>query len=63
MHTPGSDGSELAYLQILNKQDEGSIRAQRKACLGLLHIKALQVDVCQGDMEGAKHWDCRIWAN
>ncbi len=48
------------HLQILHQKDEGTIRSQDQACLGLLHVKALQVDVCQGDMKGAEDRNCMI---
>ncbi len=48
----------MGHLQVLHQKDKGSIRSQYKACLGLLHVKALQVDVCQGNMEGAEDRNC-----
>lgn len=46
------------HLQILHQENERSIRPKHKARPCLFHIKALQIDVCQGDMESAKYWDC-----
>ena len=39
-------------------QSECPVRPKGKPCPGFLHIKALQVDVCQSDVEGAQHRHC-----